>query len=760
VDGTWKDQRYGVGFAITVKNGEHPVTSVSWEDGQAFCAWLSKKEGKTYRLPTDEEWSIAVGLGRAEKRTKVTTPAMLSNQENTEFPWGGDFPPKTKDMAGNYSDESRKAKAPSGDAQYLEDYDDGFPTTAPVMSFKPNKLGLYDLGGNMSEWCEDWYHNAQESRVLRGGSWFDTGRVYLLSSNRVSQTPGKRSALIGFRCVLVVSSLAPAAAATPPPVAPPPARTMEPLNPAAATPALKDGRSNTLGMKFLPVPGTGVHFCIHETRYKDYAAYAAEAPGVAMNWKNQFYGSTITERNEDHPVTQVSWEDAQAFCAWLSKKEGKTYRLPTDEEWSIAVGLGHAEKRTKDTTPAMLSNLENTEFPWGGDYPPKSNDMAGNYGDSAWHEKFPKKPSMENYTDGFATTSPVMSFKPNKLGLYDLGGNVWEWCEDWYDHAQKERVLRSGSWYNYDRGLLLSSRRHHGVTTARDQGYGFRVVLVVSSSPPAAAAIPPPVAPPPARTMEPLNPAAATPALKDGPANTLGMKFLPVPGTDVHFCIHETRYKDYAAYAAEAPGVAMNWKNQAWDGFTITERNEDHPVVGVSWADAQAFCVWLSKKEGKTYRLPTDEEWSIAAGLGQAEKRTKDTTPAMLTNKESTEFPWGGDFPPKSNDMAGNYSDESRKAKAHKDVAKYLEGYDDGYPTTAPVMSFKPNKLGLYDLGGNLWEWCEDWYDHAQQERVLRGGCWTTPERILMLSSVRHHNPPTNRSYGNGFRVVLVGSGG
>jgi formylglycine-generating enzyme required for sulfatase activity len=183
-------------------------------------------------------------------------------------------------------------------------------------------------------------------------------------------------------------------------------------------------------------------------------------------------------------------------------------------------------------------------------------------------------------------------------------------------------------------------------------------------------------------------------------------------------------------------------------------------VVGVSWADAQAFCVWLSKKEGKTYRLPTDEEWSIAAGLGQAEKRTKDTTPAMLTNKESTEFPWGGDFPPKSNDMAGNYSDESRKAKAHKDVAKYLEGYDDGYPTTAPVMSFKPNKLGLYDLGGNLWEWCEDWYDHAQQERVLRGGCWTTPERILMLSSVRHHNPPTNRSYGNGFRVVLVGSGG
>jgi formylglycine-generating enzyme required for sulfatase activity/serine/threonine protein kinase len=532
------------------------------------------------------------------------------------------------------------------------------------------------------------------------------------------------------------------------------------VTPPAATLGLKDGLTNTLGMKFVPVKGTEVMFCIHETRYRDYAAYAAEAQGADGAWKNQSYnGYAITQRAEDHPVVGVNWEDAQKFCEWLGKKEGKTYRLPTDEEWSIAAGLERKEKYGKGITPEMLNQKQQTEFPWGGDYPPKTKDQAGNYGDMTWHEKFPTQPFIEGCTDGFVTTAPVMSFKPNKAGLYDMGGNVWEWVEDWWNAAQTDRVMRGASFSYDDRIRLLSSCRDRSTPGTRYPNGGFRCVLVVSSLAPAAAATPPPVAPPPARTMEPINPAASL-ALKDGRANTLGMKFLPVPGTDVHFCIHETRYKDYAAYAAEAPGVAMNWKNQAWDGFTITERNEDHPVVGVSWADAQAFCAWLSKKEGKTYRLPTDEEWSIAAGLGHAEKRTKDTTPAMLTNKESTEFPWGGDFPPKSNDMAGNYSDESRKAKAHKDVAKYLEGYDDGYPTTAPVMSFKPNKLGLYDLGGNLWEWCEDWYDHAQQERVLRGGCWTTPERILMLSSVRHHNPPTNRSYGNGFRVVLVGSGG
>jgi formylglycine-generating enzyme required for sulfatase activity len=54
-----------------------------------------------------------------------------------------------------------------------------------------------------------------------------------------------------------------------------------------------------------------------------------------------------------------------------------------------------------------------------------------------------------------------MSFKPNKFGLYDLGGNVWEWCEDWYDNAQKDRVLRGGSWHSFDRGYLLSSYRNH-----------------------------------------------------------------------------------------------------------------------------------------------------------------------------------------------------------------------------------------------------------------------------------------------------------
>ena len=233
--------------------------------------------------------------------------------------------------------------------------------------------------------------------------------------------------------------------------------------------------------------------------------------------------------------------------------------------------------------------------------------------------------------------------------------------------------------------------------------------------------------------------------------NSLGMKFVQVPGTKVLFCIHETRYKDYAAYAADAPDADSAWKNQKTEGF-VMDRPEDHPVTRVSWEDAQKFCAWLSKKEGRAYRLPTDQEWSTAVGIGREEKWTKDTTPATVFRSQ-TDFPWGDKWPPPNG--AGNYSDQSRKDKAPAKNSQYLDGYDDGFPSTSPVMSFKPNKLGIYDLGGNVWEWCEDWFDSAKSDRVLRGSSATHWERENLLSSFRDRHKPGER-LGLGFRVVTV----
>ncbi len=247
--------------------------------------------------------------------------------------------------------------------------------------------------------------------------------------------------------------------------------------PVATTDPSGKSFTNSLGMKFVPVKGTGVLFCIHETRRQDYAAYVAENPGTDGSWKNQTReGIPVSDQN-DHPVVSVNLEDAKKFCSWLSKKEGKRYRLPTDREWSVAVGIGGEEKTTSSTTPEMLNQRVQDIFPWGGDFPPQTKDMAGNYADSSTHEKMPKRPGIETYTDGFATTAPVMSFKSNKMGLYDMGGNAWELVSDWFSTDKLETVMRGGCWHDHERLFFLSSCRVHHPAESRHNDGGFRCVV-------------------------------------------------------------------------------------------------------------------------------------------------------------------------------------------------------------------------------------------------------------------------------------------
>lgn len=248
---------------------------------------------------------------------------------------------------------------------------------------------------------------------------------------------------------------------------------------------------------------------------------------------------------------------------------------------------------------------------------------------------------------------------------------------------------------------------------------------------------------------------AKTPVKASGTAavakvNSLGMKFLPVPGTEVLMCIHETRKGDYATYAAEHPQVHQTWKTIEAYGFPVSE-NADHPVVNVNWNDAAAFCKWLSEKEGLTYRLPTDREWSLAVGIGAQEPKGM---PERLDGAIKGIYPWGTQWPPPRG--AGNFADSAGAAKIPGLNA--IPGYEDGYATTAPVMSFEANQSGFYDLSGNVWEWCEDWYDKDRRERVLRGGAWQYDE-LSLLSSDRLCNLPETRDIYRGFRCVLDPSG-
>lgn len=232
--------------------------------------------------------------------------------------------------------------------------------------------------------------------------------------------------------------------------------------------------TNSLGMQFVALPGTRVLMGVHETRRVDYARYAAENPNADPSWKDAKLGSRSATAGEDHPVVNVSWDDAQAFCQWLSRKEGRHYRLPTDREWSVAVGIGDDEPAT-GVTPESLSGQVPGVYPWGRQWPPPAG--AGNYADAACQTQYPNEKIVGGYADGFAITSPVMRFPPNALGIHDLGGGVWEWCEDWFNEDRKDHVLRGASWGSSAPKPLLSSYRGRQSSTRRWRCDGFRCVV-------------------------------------------------------------------------------------------------------------------------------------------------------------------------------------------------------------------------------------------------------------------------------------------
>ncbi len=198
---TWRD----VGFNQT---DDHPVVNVSWNDAVAFASWLSKKEGKRYRLPTDAEWEYACRAGTTTKYSCGDDPERLA-------------------VVGNVSDASYEAYFNALPGRHGKGKDiissrvltiasrDGFVFTAPIGRFQPNKFGLFDMHGNVFEYCSDWfgaeYYAKLPSidpqgpvtgvaRTSRGGSWY-LGYHFARSANFTSEAPNLRHTYVGFRLV-------------------------------------------------------------------------------------------------------------------------------------------------------------------------------------------------------------------------------------------------------------------------------------------------------------------------------------------------------------------------------------------------------------------------------------------------------------------------------------------------------------------------------------------------------------------------------
>lgn len=169
-----------------------------------------------------------------------------------------------------------------------------------------------------------------------------------------------------------------------------------------------------------------------------------ESPFFNANWNKK-----------DHPIVNVTWEDAMGYCDWLSKKTGKHYDLPTEAEWEYAARGG----------------LEDKAYPWG----------------DTWDGS-----KCSNYANSEGSTVAVGSYPANGYGLYDMSGNVLEWCKDWYRETYSTslpivnplsrssvggKILRGGSWSDDDPGFFRCAFRLYCKPTSSNYITGFRLIL-------------------------------------------------------------------------------------------------------------------------------------------------------------------------------------------------------------------------------------------------------------------------------------------
>lgn len=691
----------------------HPVEGVSWNDAAQFCAKFSERErlagrlvGRGYHLPTEATWEFACRAGTTSRY------------------WSGDL---VDDLTrvGWFGGNSGKR-------------------THAVGELPPNPFGLFDMHGNLMEWCQDGWDaelyrrpgsegavdpagpDTGPRRMVRGGGMMNFTCI-CRSATRYDVELPHRSTLVGFRVAVPVEAVKQATAHVPKAsIAPfdasqakanqeawakhlgmevettnsvgaimvliPPgeflmgstdeqvAMALQAIDHAKgdqvekkriedrerpqhrvviATPLLMGATEVTVGQFKNFVAAKGYQTSAEKA---ERARQAAQPTTRAFDQAIPTYLSPGYAVTDDSPAAAMTWNDAVAYCEWLSKQENATYRLPTEEEWEYACRAGTTTQYSFGDDQEKLK-----EYAW----------CIRGAGDKA---------------------GPVGTKLPNPFRLYDMHGNVLEWCLDFWDQKRyskvllneplnsatgTQRVLRGGGWTSSEPACRSAYRTFSFPASRYDGSLGFRVVRVLQ-----------------------------TPRVSAAFTNALDMQFARIPKgkallgggggkpgdkeaefrEDFFLGMYEVTLEEWEKVTGKLPSELP-----AVEGVSQEELKR-FPVGGLCWEEARQFVDLLNEKvkePGWIYRLPTQVEWEYACRGGPIESL-------------DTAFDFYGDEPSlKLLPVQANFGHASRPKQPSR------------------VGTYPPNRLGLHDMHGNVWEFCDDVLEGQEVVTpAMRGGCW------------------------------------
>ncbi len=751
-------------------------------DSTSFMGKLQAKTGLTFDLPTEAQWEYAC---RAGKTTALNSGKnLLSTDQDTNMAEVGRYYYNRSDGKGGYSEHTK------------------------VGSYLQNAWGLYDMHGNIQEWCLDWWEGSTTSmasatdpagpttgsyHVWRGGGIADTA-CYCRSAYRYYAFPSFNS-YSGFRIALhlkqnlyTVVNLSGG-----------PNATSYPVRYTNTPPNLNDDTCRTTELWLRRIPaGTFImgspddelgrssdekqhevtltedyYIGVFECTQKQFELVMGGNPSGSLGdcrpVENITYSNlrgTEAHAGAGWPTTYGHVVDASSFMGKLPAKTGLVFDLPTAAQWEYACRAG--------TTTALNSGKNLTWVATD-----TAMDEVGRY----------RGNQSDSSVGGYTLITTVGSYLPNDWGLYDMHGNVWEWCLDWYSSygtaavvdpvgpntsSNDRRVIRGGNW-NADASNCRSAKRNYWLPL-QSNGHGFRVAIhpkqdlyvVVDLSSGADAEsypvrytdTPPNLDDNTCRTTELwLRKIPAGTFMMGSPAGELGRN------NDYDMAQHEvTLTQDY--YIGVFECTQRQWR-LVMGSNPSTHKSEVYPVemvsydiirgtgtqAGAGWpsyghaVDATSFIGKLQAKTGLTFDLPTEAQWEYACRAG--------TTTALNSGKNLTAT--GQDA-----NMA--------------EVGRYYYNQSDGIGGLSvahtKVGSYLPNVWGLYDMHGNVSEWCLDWRGTNTSStaaatdpvglttssdfgRALRGGDYSSYAERCRSASLSSFNPWSSGSI-IGFRVVCL----